>query len=149
MRCGATTRFARAGYSSSIARAAVSMFAMSAGVSDLDTIAALRAGDDAAFARLIAEHHAGFVRIARAWVKEADAAREVVQATWLAALESLDRFEGRSSLRTWLYGILINVARTHVRVTRRTVPMSSLVDDELAEAAPAVEPARFFPAGHE
>lgn len=116
---------------------------------DADTIAALRAGDEAVFARLVADHEQGFLRIARAWVKEADAARDVVQATWLAALESLDRFESRSSLRTWLYGILINVARTYTRAARRTTPMSSLVDEELADAAPAVEPDRFFPAGHE
>jgi RNA polymerase sigma-70 factor (ECF subfamily) len=116
---------------------------------DLEMIAALRAGDDAAFARMVAAHHAGFVRIARVWVKDGDAAREVVQATWLAALESLDRFEGRSSLRTWLYGILINVARSHARAIRREQPLSSLVVEELGDATPAVEPDRFFPAGHE
>jgi RNA polymerase sigma-70 factor (ECF subfamily) len=116
---------------------------------DLDTIAALRAGDEAAFAQLVATYQPAFVRTARVWVKDADAAREVVQATWLAALESLDRFEGRSSLRTWLYGILINIARSHSRAAARTLPMSALLADEVGDAAPAVEPERFFPSGHQ
>jgi len=117
--------------------------------SDVEMIAALRAGDETIFAQLVATHQPAFVRTARVWVKDTDAAREVVQATWLAALESLDRFEGRSSLRTWLYGILINIARSHRRAAARTLPMSALVADELADAAPAVEPERFFPAGHQ
>jgi RNA polymerase sigma-70 factor (ECF subfamily) len=83
------------------------------------------------------------------WVRDGDAASEVVQKTWLTALESLDRFEGRSSLRTWLYGILINVARAHARAVRRTQPMASLVAEEVGEPSPAVDPERFVPAGHE
>jgi RNA polymerase sigma-70 factor (ECF subfamily) len=122
---------------------------MTVGAADLDTIAALRAGDEATFTRLVDAHQSTFVRIARAWVRDADAAAEVVQATWLAALEALDRFEGRSSLRTWLYGILVNIARTHARALRRTVPISALVAEELGEHTPAVAAERFFPAGHE
>jgi RNA polymerase sigma-70 factor (ECF subfamily) len=116
---------------------------------DSATVAALRRGDQAAFATLVKLHQPSFLRIARVWVKEAAAAGEVVQAAWLAALESIDRFEERSSLRTWLYGILVNVARAHVRAQRREVPMSALVDDEVGQAGPSVEPERFFPSGHE
>jgi RNA polymerase sigma-70 factor (ECF subfamily) len=113
-----------------------------------ELIDALRGGDETAFATLVAMHQPGFVRAARVWVKDTDAAREVVQATWLAALESFERFDGRSALRTWLYGILINVARSHARAARRTVPLSALLAEELSDATPAVEPERFFPEGH-
>ena len=116
---------------------------------DSATIAALRRGDEAAFTGLVTRHQPTFVRVARAWVRDAASAAEVVQDAWLAALESLDRFEARSSLRTWLYGILVNVARTHARSLHRMVPMSALVSDEASEAVPSVEPERFLPEGHE
>ncbi len=116
---------------------------------DRDTVAALRRGDGAAFGALVRLHQPSFLRIARVWVKDSAAAGEVVQGAWLAALESIDRFEERSSLRTWLYGILVNVARAHVRAARREVPMSALVEDEVGEGGPSVDPERFFPGGHE
>jgi RNA polymerase sigma-70 factor, ECF subfamily len=116
---------------------------------DMATIAAMRRGDGAAFAALVKVHQPSFLRIARVWVRDAAAAGEVVQAAWLASLESIDHFEGRSSLRTWLYGILVNVARAHIRAERREVPMSALADDEVADRSPSVEPERFFPEGHQ
>lgn len=116
---------------------------------DATTVAALRRGDDAVFTAVVRLHQPRFLRIARVWVRDSAGAAEVVQAAWLAALESLDRFEGRSSLRTWLYAILVNVARAHVRSEQREIPMAALADDEAEDGSPSVEPDRFFPQGHE
>lgn len=120
---------------------------MEEGSDEQATIAALRGGDEAAFTRVVRLHRSAFLRIARVWVRDPTSAAEVVQDTWLAVLESLDRFEGRSSLRTWLYGILINVARTHARAERRMVPMTTLVREETEGPSPAVEPECFLSEG--
>jgi RNA polymerase sigma-70 factor (ECF subfamily) len=115
-------------------------------------LAALRAGDEGAFAALVREYHASLVRVARTFVSTQAAAEEVAQETWLGVLNGLGRFEGRASLRTWIYRILTNIAKTRGERDRRTVPFASL-EDVGVEREPSVDPERFRPsddrwAGH-
>ena len=83
----------------------------------------LRAGDEAAFVELIDRHHLGLVRLARSYVPSEAVAEEVAQETWLAVLRALPSFEGRSSLKTWLYRILVNRARTAGVKEHKEVPL--------------------------
>lgn len=103
---------------------------------------ALRRGDEAAFTDLIGRYHTLMVRIARLYVSEASTAEDVVQETWLAVLRSLDRFEGRSSLKTWIFTILTNHAKTRAHRESRYV---SLFDVDSESFEPAVSPGRFRP----
>jgi RNA polymerase sigma-70 factor, ECF subfamily len=114
---------------------------------ETQVLAALRAGDADAFAALLNEHSAAMLRLAATVVRSRAVAEEVVQETWVRALGSLDRFEARSSLKTWLFTILLNTARTRGEREGRTVPFSALVgaDDD----APAVDPDRFRPPGEQ
>ena len=89
-------------------------------------LARLRAGDRAAFAALVDRHGGPLLRLAMTFVKDRAVAEEAVQETWLAALDGLDAFEGRSSLRTWLFQILANRARTRFTRELRSVPFSAL-----------------------
>ena len=108
-------------------------------------LAALRRGDEHAFAGLVRAYHAALVRLARTSVASDAVAEEVVQETWLAVIEGLDRFEGRSSLKTWIFSILVNKARTRGVRDKRVVPMSSL--GGRSDDAPAVDPDRFVREG--
>ncbi len=116
---------------------------MPAHADDLATAASILRGEQAAFAELVRRHQPACLRLARTWVHDAASAAEVVQQAWLTALESLAKFEGRSSLRSWLFGIVINVARSHIRAQKRTVPWSALVAEEAIDG-PTVDPERFF-----
>ena len=107
-------------------------------------LAALRAGDESAFARLVDRHHASLVRVARQYVPTQEIAEDVAQEAWLGLLRGLDTFEGRSSLRTYLFRIVMNLARTRGAREARSAPFSSLVRDD--EDGPAVDPERFVQA---
>ena len=109
-------------------------------------VASLTRGDGAAFEWLLDRYGASLLRLARSYVSTAAAAEEAVQETWLAVITGIDRFEQRSSLKTWLYRILINVARSKGVREHRSVPFASLTD-ELAVGQPTVDPARFVGAG--
>jgi RNA polymerase sigma-70 factor, ECF subfamily len=103
---------------------------------------ALRAGDETAFMALVRRHHAPMVRVAQIYVGNRSIAEEVAQEAWLALLNGLDRFEGRSSLKTWLFRIVTNQAKTRAVREGRTIPLSALrIPENVPE--PAVEPARF------
>jgi RNA polymerase sigma-70 factor (ECF subfamily) len=110
---------------------------------DQALVARLRAGDEAAFRALIEMYQAMFVRVARMYVSSQAVAEEVAQETWLAVLQGIDRFEGRSSLKTWLFRILTNRAKTRGIREGRSLPFSALEPDE-----PAVEPDRFHGGDH-
>ena len=105
-----------------------------------ELLEALRRGDEAAFARLVETLHGSMLRLAMVHVGDRAVAEEVVQEAWLGVLKGLDRFEGRSSLRTWILRILVNKAKTRGARDARTVPFASLapVGEE-----PAVDPERF------
>lgn len=105
-------------------------------------VAALRLGDEAAFAELVERHTPSMLRVARGYVPNREIAEEVVQETWIALLRGIDRFESRSSLRTWLFTVLVNVAKTRGVRERRDAEVQVLAFTE-----GTVGPARFRDAG--
>ncbi len=110
---------------------------------DARLVAALQAGDEAAFEELIGRDHAGMVRLALNYVQSLAVAEEVAQEAWIGVLKGVGRFEGRSSLRTWIYRILVNTAVTRGRREGRSVPFSALFDAERAPIEAAMDPAYF------
>jgi len=118
-----------------------------ASADDLRTVEALRRGDEAAFTMLITEYHGALVRLATLYVNDRAVAEDVAQETWIAVLHGIGRFEGRSSLKTWLFRILTNRAKTRAQREGRYVPLSA--EDEDNENAPSVSAERFNPdTGH-
>jgi RNA polymerase sigma-70 factor (ECF subfamily) len=107
---------------------------------DAELLARLRAGDEQAFVILVRRHHAAMLRLARGYVPSMAVAEEVVQDAWLGVLRGIARFEGRSSVRTWLLRILVNRARTAGTRERRSVAIGDL--------EPAVDGSRFDDTGH-
>jgi RNA polymerase sigma-70 factor (ECF subfamily) len=106
-------------------------------VTDAD-LHALRRGDEAAFRAFVRSQHSSMVRLARMYVDDSAIAEEVVQETWVAVLRGLESFEGRSSLRTWIHRILVNVARRYSGLEFRSIPFSSVAiageDDRAVDA---------------
>ena len=114
---------------------------------DAELVAAIRAGDAAAFAALVDRHGPAMVRVALAFVPSRAVAEEVVQETWVAVLRGIDGFAGRSSLKTWIFRILTNLAMKSGARERRSVPFAALAAAE-DTGEPAVDPERFLPADH-
>jgi RNA polymerase sigma-70 factor (ECF subfamily) len=110
---------------------------------DADLLRALRAGDEAAFVTLLGKYGPSMLRIALFYVPSRAVAEEVVQETWLAVFTGLERFEGRSSLKTWLFRILANKAKTRGQREGRVLPFSTLAVDG-DEGETAVELDRFL-----
>lgn len=111
-------------------------------------VAALRAGEEAAFVSLVERYQGALLRLAMIFVPSRAVAEEVVQETWLAVLNGIDRFEARASLRTWLFRILVNRAKTRGQRERRSVPFSSLAGAEVEGDEPSVDPDRFLDTDH-
>jgi RNA polymerase sigma factor (sigma-70 family) len=107
---------------------------------DAEIISALKAGDDLVFGALVDLWGGMMLRLALSHVGSRAVAEEVVQDAWLTVIRSLNRFEGRSALRTWVLGIVVNLARSSARDERRAIAADP--------QGPSVDPARFLPAAH-
>lgn len=120
---------------------------------DVHLIELLRSGNEAAFESLVDCHSAVLLRLAKVFVTTQAVAEEVVQETWMAVLVGLSCFEGRSSLKTWIFRILTNHAKTRAQREGRSISFSSLPDVDSAvishSSEPAVDPDRFLPADHQ
>jgi len=117
-------------------------------LADEQLVAALRDGDEGAFIALVGRYGPLMLRVASTYVRTPAVAEEVVQETWLAVLEGIGRFEGRSSLKTWLFRILANRAKTRGEREARCLPFSCVAARGEDDDGPAVEPDRFLGADH-
>jgi RNA polymerase sigma-70 factor (ECF subfamily) len=107
---------------------------------EADLVARLRAGDEQAFEALVDRHYGTMLAVARGYVRTRAVAEEVVQEAWLGVLNGINRFEGRSSLRTWIMRIVVNIAITRGEREARSIPFSAFASEE---GEPAVDPERF------
>ncbi len=113
---------------------------------DLVLVERILGGDEEAFTSIVEQYHGMLLRLALAFVSSRAVAEEIVQETWVGVLDGLRAFEGRSSLKTWIFRILANRAKTRGVGERRSIPFSSLADPN-DDHDPAVDPARFQPNG--
>jgi RNA polymerase sigma-70 factor (ECF subfamily) len=117
------------------------------GAGDARLVQSLRDGDEQIFVELVREHAASMLYVASLFVRDRAVAEEVVQETWLGVLRGIDRFEGRSTFKTWLFSILTNTAKGRARREHRSLPFSALATTDLADDEPVVDPDRFLPDG--
>jgi RNA polymerase sigma-70 factor (ECF subfamily) len=113
---------------------------------DAALVARLRNRDEAAFLEVVQRHHGSLVRMAQSFVNNRAVAEEVAQDTWVAVLQGIDRFEGRSSLKTWIFQILVNRAKTRGMRESRCINFSGMIDGNSDSGYPSVDPSRFLPA---
>jgi RNA polymerase sigma-70 factor (ECF subfamily) len=118
---------------------------LEAAADDARLVQALRNGDEAVFALLVRRHGPSMLRVAMLYVRDRAVAEEVVQDAWVGVLNGIDRFEGRSSFKTWLFRILTNNAKSRGEREGRSVPFSALARAELESSERSVEPERFLP----
>jgi RNA polymerase sigma-70 factor (ECF subfamily) len=111
---------------------------------DAEIVGALKRGEESVFADLVDAYSPGLMRMAQMFVRDRAVAEEVVQETWLGVLHGIDGFEGRSSLKTWMFRILMNTAKTRAVREARSIPFSTAVGGD----EPSVDPDRFLPADH-
>jgi RNA polymerase sigma-70 factor (ECF subfamily) len=120
-----------------------------AGVSEeMRLVEALRQGDEQAFASVIDRYHPALLRLAQVYLPDRAAAEEAVQETWVGVLQGIRQFEGRASLKTWIFRILMNRAKTHALREGRSIPFSALAEAGEDDGEPTVDPQRFLPPDH-
>jgi len=112
---------------------------------DAELLSALKQRDERAFVALVERYQRPLLRLALVYCRSLAIAEEIVQDTWLGMIQGIDRFEGRASLKTWLFQILVNRARTRAEREGRDVSFSSLAEGAEAPGEPAVPPERFRP----
>ena len=117
-------------------------------LAEQEQLEALRRGDERAYTALVDAHAAAMLRVARLYVRDRAVAEEVVQEAWLGVLRGIERFEGRSALRTWLLRIVANIARTLAVREARSVPISAVGGDEPSVPADRFRGADDLWAGH-
>jgi RNA polymerase sigma-70 factor (ECF subfamily) len=111
---------------------------------ELHLLERLRNGDEGAFALLVHQYHYALLRIAMIYVQEPATAEEAVQEAWIGVLQGLKHFQGRSSLKTWIFRILTNCAKNSALRERRSIPFSSLADGKRGTDEPDRESDSFF-----
>ena len=108
-----------------------------------ELVASLRRRDESAFSKLVTAHHSSLLRVARMYAGSEAVAEEVVQETWLGVLKGIDRFEGRCTVKTWIFQILVNRAKTRGEREGRMIPFSAMFDANSDAGEPAVDPRQF------